>query len=349
MIRNSIIESDAKEIADSLQDLLHNLSGKTILVTGGAGFLGRYILSFLNYINQVKLDKPCRILCVDNFITGIKSTMEENKNLVIIQHDIRKPLEVSENIDYILHAAGIASPAFYSKFPMETIAVTTYGTNNILELAKEKKVKSMVFFSSSEIYGDPDPKFIPTPETYNGNVSCTGPRACYDESKRLGETLCMTYFRQYGVPVKIVRIFNVYGPGLRVDDERVLPSFVSRALKGEDMIIRTSGSTRAFCYITDIINGIFRLLFSKYNGEPTNIGNPNEEISMLELAIKVKHLLGNKINVKEEKAEGVYGESNPKRRCPDISKAEKLLNYSPKVDLNNGLNRFVEWAKTEWI
>ena len=174
-------------------------------------------------------------------------------------------------------------------------------------------------------------------------------RACYDESKRLGETLCMTYFRQYGVPVKIVRIFNVYGPGLRVDDERVLPSFVSRALKGEDMIIRTSGYTRAFCYITDIINGIFRLLFSKYNGEPTNIGNPNEEISMLELAIKVKHLLGNKINVKEEKAEGVYGESNPKRRCPDISKAEKLLNYSPKVDLNNGLTRFVEWAKTEWV
>jgi dTDP-glucose 4,6-dehydratase/UDP-glucuronate decarboxylase len=146
-----------------------------------------------------------------------------------------------------------------------------------------------------------------------------------------------------------VRIFNVYGPGLRVDDERVIPSFISRAIKGEDIIIRTGNSTRSFCYITDIITYIFRSLLSSYDGEPINIGNPTEEISMLKLALKVKNIFNDKINIKEEKPTGVYGETNPKRRCPDISKAKKLLNYSPQVNLDDGLNRFVKWAEIEWF
>lgn len=347
-MEDTVVQNDIKEIAKSLTDVLPKLSGKTILITGGAGFLGRYILKLLNYINKENLEKPCKVICIDNFITGIKDVLQETSNFTFIQSDIRNQINIEEDIDYILHAAGIASPAFYSKFPMETIEVTTYGTDNVLKLANEKKIKSIVYFSSSEIYGDPDTKFIPTAETYNGNVSCTGPRACYDESKRLGETLCMTYYRKYDVPVKIIRIFNVYGPGLRRDDERVIPSFVNKAIKGEDIIIRTKNSTRAFCYITDIIDGIFRLLFSDLNGEAVNVGNPVEEIDMISVATKIKKLFYDKIDIKEEKAEGVYGESNPKRRCPNITKAIKLLGYTPKVNFDEGLKRFINWANEWW-
>ena len=347
-MKNNVIPEDMQKIAEDLKDLLPNLSGKTILITGGAGFLGRYILSFLTFINQGVLSAPCKIICVDNFITGVKSMVDENNNLVMIQQDIKEPLKINEKVDYILHAAGIAAPAFYSKFPLETIDVTTLGTRNILELAVGKKVNSMVFFSSSEVYGDPDPKFIPTSETYNGNVSCTGLRACYDESKRLAETLCVTYFRKFNLPVKTIRIFNVYGPGLRRDDARVVPSFVSDALYKKDIVILTDNSTRAFCYISDIVDGIFRLLFSNLNGESVNVGNPNEEISMIDLAGKIVKKFNNQVKVMNRPPSGVYGKDNPKRRCPDIKKAEDFLGYRPKVDLDGGLDNFISWARDNW-
>ncbi|MEM3844738.1 MAG: NAD-dependent epimerase/dehydratase family protein [Candidatus Parvarchaeota archaeon] len=345
---DNVIYEDTLSIIEELKDLLPKISGKTILISGGAGFLGRYILEVLNNINQRYLKEQCRIIVVDNFITGIKFSIKESKNLILIERDIKYPLNIDEKIDYILHAAGIASPVFYSKYPLETIDVNTLGTKNILELALDKKVKSIVHFSSSEIYGDPDPKFIPTPETYNGNVSCTGLRACYDESKRLAETLCMTYFRKYQLPIKIVRLFNVYGPGLRKDDGRVVSSFIFNALNKKDIEMFTGNSTRAFCYISDAVIGILRLLFSDLNGEVVNIGNPTEEITISELAKKIINKFDNQIKLITHDAVGVYNKDNPKRRCPDIKKAQNLLGYQPKINLDQGLDKFIRWAKENW-
>src|SRR3989344_9585301 len=232
-MESKIITEDVARITDDLKSLVPQLEGKTILITGGAGFLGKYFLALFDHLNRAVLKTPCKVISVDNFITGVKYRIAEGPHFRAIQHNGKEPLRFEEPVDYIIHAAGIASPKFYRDFKIETIDVATMGTKNMLGLAKEKHAKSMIFFSSSEVYGDPDPKFVPTPETYNGNVSCIGPRANYDESKRLGETLCVTYYETYGVPVKMVRPFNVYGPGMRLDDYRVIPNFVSHIFQGK--------------------------------------------------------------------------------------------------------------------
>lgn len=348
-MKNKIILEDIETIGNDLRPYSYKLSGKTLLITGGAGFIGRYILLIIGFLNKNVLDRPCKVICVDNFITGIKNSALEGPHLTLIQHDVRVPLKIEEKIDFIIHAAGIASPVYYNKFKLETIEVGTIGTKNMLELAKEKNVESFLFFSSSEIYGDPDPKFVPTPETYNGNVSCTGPRACYDESKRLGETLCTVYFQLYRLPIKIVRPFNVYGPGMRLDDYRVIPNFVSNALKNNTLVVYgDGGNTRTFCYITDAITGFLKVLLSDHNGEVFNIGNENEEISMSELATLVAIIFDNKVKInKLDKPNEIYANTNPKRRCPDLTKSKKLLGYNAKVDLKTGLERYIEWAREE--
>lgn len=347
MMKSRIIEEDIEIIADGIKDIVSALSGKTVLITGGAGFLGNYFIGLLDFLNKNILAKPCRIISVDNFITGVKYRIEEGPYFKSIRHNIKEPVKIDEEIDYIVHAAGIASPKFYREFKIETIDVATLGTKNMLELAKEKNTKSMLFFSSSEVYGDPDPKFIPSPETYNGNVSCIGPRSNYDESKRLGETLCVVYYETYNVPVKIVRPFNIYGPGMRLDDYRVIPNFVSNMLKGKPLPIYGEGNqTRTFCYISDAMTGFLKVLLSKYNGEAFNVGNDDIEISIKDLAKIMVEIFGYKIGL--EHGDGLndaYSKSDPRRRCPDLTKIKIKLNYKPKVDLKTGLIRFMQWVK----
>ncbi len=341
-----------KEIAKELEDYYDKINGSTFLITGGAGFLGRYLVSTLDYLNDFILEKPCKILLVDNFITGIKDWIIPNKNLILINHDITKPLKIEEKIDYIIHAASLASPKFYYKYRLETINVGIAGTTNMLELAREKNVKSFLFTSSSEVYGNPLSEFIPTDEEYLGNVSCIGPRACYDEPKRIGETLCVNYSDVYNLPVKIVRPFNVFGPGMRLDDGRVLANFVLAAIKGEKIPVYGDGrNTRTFCYISNFIIGLYQILFSNYNREPFNLGVDYPEIEMKTLADIVSYLVENK-EVKVNLITGpsdVYTKSNPDRRCPNLTKVRTYIGYNPKIGLIPGINRYIQWIKEELV
>ncbi len=347
---HKILDEDVETIAKGIEDISKLLSGKTLLITGGAGFLGKYFILTIDYLNKHALKKPCKVISVDNFITGSNYPIEEGQNFKPIRHDVTKPFEIKEAVDYIISAAGIASPKFYRKYIIETIDVGVLGTKNMLELAKEKKVKSMLYFSSSEVYGDPDPQFIPTPETYFGNVSCIGPRSNYDESKRLGETLCIGYYQVHKIPVKMARPFNVYGPGMRLDDYRVIPNFILHIFQGKPIPVYGAGNnTRTFCYVTDALAGFFKVLLSDYNGEAFNVGNENDEINMITLARIVAEIFDNKIGIKNVIGPtDAYSKADPKRRCPDITKIKTMLGYEPKVDLNTGLKRFIRWAVAEF-
>ena len=348
--KSKIIEKDIIEISEKLKEFYEQISGKTFLIVGGAGFLGRYLVLTLNYLNEFVLEKPCKIIIVDNFITGLNDWIQPNDNLILIKHDISKSLNIEERVDYILHAASLASPKFYYKFRLETINAGVLGTQNLLELAKEKNVKSFLFFSSSEVYGNPDSAHIPTNEEYHGNVSCTGPRACYDEPKRIGETLCINYADVYNIPVKIVRPFNIFGPGMRLDDGRVLANFVISAIEGKKIPVYGDGkNTRTFCYISDAIIGLFKILFSNYNSEPFNLGSDYPEIEMRHLADIVSDLVENKnseVDIIKSPSE-VYAKSNPDRRCPDLTKIRTLLDYDTKIGLIAGIKRYIKWVRGE--
>lgn len=339
-----VIEEDIESLAKSLSGCKKHFEEKTFLITGAGGFLGKYIVLLLKYLNEHVLNKKIRAILLDNFVTGYEQVIAD-ENLIFIKHNVIEPVEIDEPVDYIIHAAGIASPVYYTKYPIETMDVGTIGTRNMLELARAKGVESFIFMSSSEVYGDPDNAHVPTRETYNGNVSVSGPRACYDESKRFGETMCVTYWRVYGVPVKIVRPFNVYGPGIRPDDYRVLPNFIEHALRKEPLPVHGDGrNTRAFCYINDAIEQMMKVLFSNAHGEAFNIGNPEREISVRELGELVAKTMPFKVEVVNiDPPHAVYAHSDPKRRCPDISKVQSVIDFKPKYSLEVGLKRTIEW------
>lgn len=342
---SEVIREDIRSIAAHLKPYYSFFSGKTFLITGAYGFLGRYMVHLLKYLNEEVLDKKVRALLLDNFVTGYEQRVISDRNLVFHRHNVINPFSTNEEVDYIIHAAGIASPAYYTKYPIETMDVGTVGTRHMLELAYKKNVSGFLFTSSSEVYGDPDPKHVPTNEEYYGNVSITGPRSCYDESKRFGETMCLAFWRTFNVPVKIVRPFNVYGPGIRPDDYRVLPNFIEHALRKEPLPIHGDGrNTRSFCYISDAIEAIFRVLFAKESGEYFNIGNPAPEISVRDLAYVVRDALPYKVDVVNiDPPHAVYASSDPKRRCPDISKLQKITGFKPKVSLEEGVRRTIRW------
>ncbi|OGW79381.1 MAG: hypothetical protein A3G33_03305 [Omnitrophica bacterium RIFCSPLOWO2_12_FULL_44_17] len=341
---STVIEEDIEQLAKSLNAHKKHFEGKTFLITGAGGFLGKYIVLLLRYFNENVLSKKIRAILLDNFVTGYEQIIADD-NLIFIRHNVIEPFEIDEPIDYIIHAAGIASPVYYTKYPVETMDVGTVGTRNMLELARMKDVESFVFMSSSEVYGDPDNAHVPTKETYNGNVSVSGPRACYDESKRFGETMSVTYWRVYNVPVKLIRPFNVYGPGIRPDDYRVLPNFIEHALRKEPLPVHGDGrNTRAFCYINDAIEQIFKILFCDVNGEAFNIGNPEREISVHELGELVAKTMPFKVDVVNiDPPHAVYASSDPKRRCPDISKLQSVIDFKPKYPLEVGLKRTIQW------
>ncbi|PIN79374.1 NAD-dependent dehydratase [Candidatus Woesearchaeota archaeon CG10_big_fil_rev_8_21_14_0_10_34_8] len=304
---------------------------KTCLVTGGAGFLGSHLCTFL-------LEKGFKVICVDNLITGKTSNVDHiknNENFVYLEHNIIIPLTVRGRIDYILNFASPASPIDYQKIPIPTLDVGAFGTRNLLELAKLKKA---VFLqaSTSEVYGDP--LVNPQPESYWGNVNPIGVRSCYDEAKRFAEALVMAFHRSYDLDTKIVRIFNTYGPRMRANDGRVVPAFITQALENKTLTVFGDGEqTRSFCFVDDLIKGIYALMLSDLH-EPVNIGNP-DEYTVLELANKIIALTNSKSTIE------FHGlpEDDPKFRRPDITLAKQQLGWVPKVSLEDGLHKTIDW------
>ena len=351
---DKIVEEDLQNIAEAIKAEAKVLEGKTLLITGGSGFIGSYFIATIDILNNKYFKKPCKVISLDNHLVGRSNNLIKEINsphVKYIEHDVTKPFETKEPIDYIVSAAGVASPVYYKKYPIQTIEGTIFGLKNALELCREKKSKSILFFSSSEIYGDPDPNFIPTPETYKGNVSSIGDRSCYDESKRIGETLSMAHFRVYKTPVRVVRPFNVYGPGMKGADYRVIPTFLAQGCRGEALTVHDKGNqTRTFCYVTDAIIGFFKVLLSGKDGEVYNVGNEDDEINMRSLADMVaSEVFDNKVKVNLIKYPDAYPQDEPRRRCPDISKISKQLGYSPKVDLKTGLKRSYLWFRENAI
>ncbi len=303
------------------------------VVTGGAGFLGSHLCDKL-------LHEGMKVTCIDNLITGNPDNIAHllgNENFLFVKHDITNYIHLPGRIDYILHFASPASPIDYLKLPIQTLKVGSLGTHKVLGLAKEKKAR-VLLASTSEVYGDPD--IHPQKEEYWGNVNPIGPRGVYDEAKRFAEALTMAYHRYHGVETRIVRIFNTYGPRMRLDDGRALPAFVGQALRGEDLTVFGDGSqTRSFCYVSDLVDGIFKLLISSED-QPVNIGNP-AEITIKQFAEEVLRITGSdsKITYKELPAD------DPKVRQPDISKAKRILGWEPKVDRSEGLKITIDYFK----
>ncbi len=349
---NKIVQEDVRDIYLEIGGLLKNIEGSSFLISGGGGFLGAYFMDLLKFCNDNVFMEPVTIICVDNFITGVPKRVEhlmEDNNFIMMNADISKPLEINHDVDYIIHAASIASPTFYRKYPIETLETNVLGLKYLIDLGMKKNIKSFLSLSSSEIYGDPDAAHIPTKEDYNGNVSCTGPRACYDESKRLGETMCVNYFKEYGSPIKVARPFNVFGPGLKLDDRRVIPDFFYDAMNNHRIEILSDGTpTRSFCYVSDGIKGFMQALLSDFNGEAFNIGNDQTEISMKGMAELIAEIVGNTTVEYKKSDEVEYLTDNPKRRCPDLSKARTLLEFYPKVELKTGLERLYSWYRQNY-
>ncbi len=346
-----LLQNDIQQIVDNLKDISHQFSGKTVLLTGGRGFLGRYFMEIFNELNERVLEQKMQVIVLDNLITSGKegSSIPKYKNIEFVNHNVIEKFNYDKKINYIVHAAGIASPYYYRAYPLETLGVAIDGTRNMLELAELNSAK-FIFFSSSEIYGDPDPKNIPTKESFRGNVSCTGPRACYDESKRVGETLCNIFHNVKGVHTNTIRPFNVFGPGMQETDYRVLPNFTSR-IKGEIplQIYGTGNQTRTFCYITDAMEGFIRVILSGVSGEAYNIGNPDPEISIVELIKKIELILGKNVSYNIIDYPDSYPADEPTRRCPDILKAKIQIKYQPKIEINEGLKRFINWSDKIYI
>ena len=343
-VLNQHLLRDASDVIQNLGGLCRRFSGKRVLLTGAAGFLGSQFMHFFAALNETgRLKRACQVAALDNLMRGAPDWLAPFKrrpDFRVASQNIIKPRRLPA-ADFIIHAASIASPIYYRRHPLETMDANVIGLRNLLDHAAARTVESFLFFSSSEIYGDPNAANIPTPETYRGNVSCTGPRACYDESKRYGETLCVNFHQVHRVPVKIVRPFNNYGPGLKITDRRVLPDFFRDVLAGRDIALLSDGrATRTFCYISDAITGYLLALLSAHNGESFNIGSDAPEISMHDLAKMVIAVAGGGLRVVRRKSEDQrYLADNPQRRCPDLAKSRSLLGYTPRVGLPEGLER----------
>ena len=306
------------------------------VVTGGAGFLGSHLCDYL-------IDRGWDVLALDNLVTGNAANIRHLQNhprFRTVTQDVTRFIEVPGPVDYVLHFASPASPVDYLKLPIQTLKVGSLGTHNTLGLALAKNAKYLLA-STSECYGDP--LVSPQPETYWGNVNTVGPRGVYDEAKRFAEALVMAYHHAKGLDTRIVRIFNTYGPRMRLNDGRALPNFVHQALSDQPITVYGTGKqTRSFCYVSDLIEGIFRLMMSDEH-YPVNIGNP-QEITILEFAERVRALLGAAAPIVFEP----LPQDDPKQRCPDISKARRLLGWEPKVSLEEGLDLTLKSFKRQF-
>jgi UDP-glucuronate decarboxylase len=325
-------DDDINNILTNLGDLAY--SGKRVLVTGGAGFLGSWICTIL-------VQQGACVTCLDNLSSGRKENvahLDVEKRFEFKKHDISIPPVLHEKFDYILHLASRASPFEFNTHPLEILRANTFGLVNALDIAKRDGAR-LLFTSTSEVYGKAT--VFPTPETYPGVVNINGIRGCYDEAKRAGEAFCMAYLREHGVDIRIARIFNTYGPGMRADGiyGRVVPRFISQALKNEPITIFGDGSqTRSFCYVTDQVEGLLRLAASdSAGGNVVNIGN-DREVPVLQLAHIIREITGSQSGM----VFSPLPEDDPQRRWPDITRAKELLGWKPKVDLEEGIGKMVE-------
>ena len=308
-------------------------TGKSVLITGGAGFIG-------SHLAELFLEKDGNVICMDNLITGKEENIKhllKDKKFKFVKHDITEYIDVKGPIDYVLHFASPASPVDYLKYSIQTLKVGSLGTHNVLGLARAKKAVFLLA-STSEVYGDP--LVNPQPENYWGNVNPIGPRSVYDEAKRFSEAITMAYRRLHEVDTKIVRIFNTYGPRMRKEDGRAIPNFINQAIENRPITVYGDGSqTRSFCYVNDLTDGIYKLLFSGEH-DPVNIGNPNE-MSLFELANNIIKLTGSNSKI-------IYKGlpiDDPKVRRPDISKVQKVLGWKPKVNLEEGLIKTIAYFR----
>jgi dTDP-glucose 4,6-dehydratase len=304
-----------------------------VLVTGGAGFIGSHLCDFL-------LRQGCEVVCMDNLLTGTTDNIAHIRDpkFLFVKHDVTNYIVVDGPLDYVLHFASPASPIDYLELPIQTLKVGALGTHKALGLAKARGARFLLA-STSEVYGDP--LIHPQREDYWGNVNPVGPRGVYDEAKRFAEAMTMAYHRFHGVDTRIVRIFNTYGPRMRLTDGRAIPTFIRQALVGEPLTVYGDGSqTRSFCYVSDLVDGIWRLMHAPAN-EPVNIGNPRE-MTLLELAKRVLDLSGSRSEI----AFGPLPTDDPKVRQPDIGRARRLLGWEPTVDVDDGLRRTIEWYRS---
>jgi len=356
---NPIVAEDMAHIERGLGDL-KKFEGANLLITGAAGFLGFYISHFLLHLIDRGVNVQSIIL-LDKFMLGRPSWIDDLAascdRVKVFPFDIAtgKIADVpgADGADFIIHMASIASPVFYRKFPLETLDANVGGLRNLLDFYRDKPLKGFLFYSSSEIYGDPTPDAIPTNEEYRGLVSCLGPRACYDEAKRFGETVCWVFATKYGTPVRMVRPFNNYGPGMGLGDKRAPADFAQCVLDNKDIVILSSGSpTRTFCYVADAVLGYFKVLLHD-QFDVFNIGMDRPEISIVQLAESFQRA-GKKLAgypgkvVFQQSDDKEYLTNNPNRRCPDLSKARRLLGFNPAILVDDGVERFLRfylWQK----
>lgn len=358
---HDVVSKDLAYITEQAEAELTEMSGTKLLLTGAGGFLGYYFIWAIAYWNDRHPKEKIHITAVSRFRDGVPqwlTRLADGNEIRIISGDVTQdPLFIDEPYDYIIHAASFASPTVYRKYPIETMTANVLGLYKILDKLTQTKLShdkltKLLYFSSSEIYGDPTPEWIPTPEDYRGNVSCTGPRACYDESKRFCETLCVNYSRVHDIPIVTVRPFNNYGPGMKISDGRVIADFARNILSGEDIIMHSTGTpSRTFCYVADAIIGYIKALVNGAPGEAYNIGVESPEVSVADLASRMvsiarKHFgyTGSVRNVVSQDKE--YLTDNPQRRRPSIQKAREALGYNPTVILHEGLLRTLEWYKS---
>lgn len=334
-----------------------SLIGNQILLIGAGGFLGYYFIKSILAWNDKQKNKKIKLVALSSFRNGIPSwllDLRKRSDLEILKKDITTyTIPKDKHYEYIIHAASIASPIFYREHPIETINANVKGLYKILDYLLVQKnlagLKGLLYFSSSEIYGDPTSDNIPTSEDYRGNVSCTGPRACYDESKRFCETLCVNYAQVHKLPIKIARPFNNYGPGMKITDGRVIADFANNIINNQDIVVYSDGSpSRTFCYVADAIVGYMKILVRGRQAEPYNIGVENPEISILDLAKKMIEIGKLQFNYKgtvvlKNSSDPKYLSDNPQRRCPIIAKAKTELDYDPQISLEDGLRRTMLW------
>jgi len=350
-------------MCQQLEKELGCMGGKKLLITGGAGFLGYYLVQAIDFWNrEFRPAHKISLTVLDNLIRGLPewlAHLEAESGITLRTHDIARPLpnDLPDDFAFIIHAASIASPTFYRQYPIETMDANVNGLRHLLEYVKRQcqsrrhRPEGFLFYSSSEVYGDPSPDQIPTAENYNGNVSFTGPRACYDESKRYGETLCVNFARQYDLPIRIARPFNNYGPGLKITDRRVIPDFARNIFRGEDIVMLSDGKpTRTFCYVADAVVGYYKVLINGRSGQAYNIGTETPEISMAELARRMvaqaTAMFGyNGSVITRTSEEKTYLVDNPNRRCPRIDKAMDELGYCPQTGIDEGLRRSLLWYR----
>ena len=343
----NIIIDDCNEIILEYKRKLKLFKNKKILITGGGGFLLSYFVDLIATLNS-QLNLNIKLDIYDYFYNGFPNRLnkyKKNQNIKFYNLDVSKKIKLVDEYSLIIHGASIASPTYYKKFPIETIKVNTIGLLNLLDFYKEsKKLKNFIYMSSSEVYGDPSPASVPTKEDYNGNVSFTGPRACYDESKRIGETISINYFKIHKLPIKIIRPFNVYGPGQNIDDKRIIPDLIKFIKNNKNIEMYSDGKPkRSFCYISDQIRGILEVIFNGDIGEPYNVGN-NQEISMLEAAKSAIKLSKKRINIiMKENNQKDYNKDSPQRRCPDLKKLKNIGSWKPKYTFVKGMKKTLEY------